>query len=63
MRKKLFWIGWTILFVIPIAAGVEMYLQQDLPTLTPAKLALFVGAVLLVVFSRNRDEVLKHKLV
>jgi hypothetical protein len=63
MRKKLFWIGWTILFVIPIAAGVEMYLQQDLPNLTPAKLALFVGAVLLVVFSRNRDEVLKHKLV
>jgi hypothetical protein len=63
MRKTLFWIGWTILFAIPIAAGAEMYLQQDLPALTPAKLALFVGAVLLVVLSRNRDEVLKHKLV
>lgn len=63
MRKKLFWIGWTILFAIPFAGGAEMYLQQDLPTLTPAKLALFAGAVLLVIFSRNRDEVLKHKLV
>jgi len=63
MRKKLFWIGWTILFLIPIAAGAEMYLQQDLPSLTPAKLALLAVAVLLVIFSRNRDEVLKHKLV
>ena len=63
MRKKLFWIGWTILFMIPLAAGAEIFLSQDLPALTPWKLALFAGAVLLVIFSRNRDEVLKHKLV
>jgi hypothetical protein len=63
MRKKLFWIGWAILFVIPFAAGAEMVLSQDLPALNPWKLALFTGAVLLVIFSRNRDEVLKHKLV
>ncbi|HSY50109.1 MAG TPA: hypothetical protein VLC46_14940 [Thermoanaerobaculia bacterium] len=63
MRKKLFWIGWTILFMIPLAAGAEIFLSQDLPALPPWKLALFAGAVLLVIFSRNRDEVLKHKLV
>jgi hypothetical protein len=63
MRKTLFWIGWTILFALPIAAGAEIYLSQDLPALNPWKLALVAGAVLLVIFARNRDEVLKHKIV
>ena len=47
----------------PIAAGAEIYLMKDLPDLNPWKLGLLAGAVLLVIFSRNRDEVLKHKLV
>ncbi|HXH42038.1 MAG TPA: hypothetical protein VNN08_25665 [Thermoanaerobaculia bacterium] len=63
MRKKLFWIGCAALIAILLIAGTEMFLQQDLPTLNPWKLALLAGALLLVVFSRNRDEVLKHKLV
>lgn len=63
MRKTLFWIGWTVLFAVPLAMGAEIYLSQDMPALTPWKLALFAGAVLLVVFSRNRDEVLKHHIV
>jgi len=63
MRKTLFWIGWAILFAIPLAAGAEIYLMKDLPDLNPWKLGLLAGAVLLVIFSRNRDEVLKHKLV
>jgi hypothetical protein len=63
MRKTLFWIGWAILFAIPLAAGAEIYLMKDLPDLNAWKLGLLVGAVLLVIFSRNRDEVLKHKLV
>jgi lipid-A-disaccharide synthase-like uncharacterized protein len=63
MRKTLFWIGWAILFAIPLAAGAEIYLSQDMPALNLWKLALLAGAVLLVIFSRNRDEVLKHNLV
>jgi len=63
MRKTFFWIGWAILFAIPLAAGAEIYLMKDLPDLNAWKLGLLVGAVLLVIFSRNRDEVLKHKLV
>ncbi len=63
MRKTFFWIGWAILFVLPFAAGAEIYLSQDLPTLNIWKVALFAGAVLLVILSRNRDEVLKHHIV
>lgn len=61
MRKTFF--CWAVLFAIPLAAGAEIYLSQDLPALTPWKLALFTGAVLMVIVSRNRDEVLKHHIV
>jgi len=63
MRKKLFWLGWIVLFILPFLAGAEIYLNQDLPALTPWKLAIVAGAILLVIFTRNRDQVLKHKLV
>jgi len=63
MRKTFFWIGWAILFALPFAAGAEIYLSQDLPTLNIWKVALLAGAVLLVILSRNRDEVLKHHIV
>ena len=63
MRRKLFWLGWIVLFVLPFVAGAEIYVNQDLPTLTPWKLAIVAGAVLLVIVTRNRDQVLKHKLV
>ncbi len=63
MRRKLFWVGWAILFALPFVAGAEIYLSQDLPTLTPWKLAVAAGAVILVILTRNRDEVLKHHIV
>ncbi len=63
MRRTLFWLGWTVLIALPIAAGVEIYIRQDLPSLDPWRLAVVAGAVLLVIFARNRDEVLKHHVV
>lgn len=63
MRKKLFWLGWVILFALPFAAGAEIYIYQDMPSLTPSKLALLAGAVLLIILTRNRDDVLKHHVV
>jgi hypothetical protein len=45
------------------STGAEIYLSQDLPTLNIWKVALLAGAVLLVIVSRNRDEVLKHHIV
>jgi hypothetical protein len=63
MRKKLFWFGWIVLFALPFAVGTDIFLNKDLPTLNPWKLAILTGAILLVIFSRNRDQVLKHKLV
>jgi len=63
MRKKLFWLGWIVLFALPFAVGADIFLNKDLPTLDPWKLAILAGAVLLVIFSRNRDRVLDHKLV
>jgi lipid-A-disaccharide synthase-like uncharacterized protein len=60
MRRALFWIGWAILFVLPIAFALEVYLDQDLPNVQPWKWAILATAVLLIYFSRNRDDVLKH---
>jgi hypothetical protein len=63
MRKTIFWLGWVILGLLPVAALVEIYLRQDAPVLVPWKLALAPVAVLLIFFARNRDDVLKHRIV
>ena len=63
MRKKLFWLGWAILFALPIAFTVEILVRQDLPPVQPWKWAILVGAVLLVYFARNRDDVFQHRVV
>jgi hypothetical protein len=60
MRKTLFWTGWVILFVLPIAFTLEVFLDEDLPNIQPWKWAILATAVLLIYFSRNRDDVLKH---
>jgi lipid-A-disaccharide synthase-like uncharacterized protein len=63
MRRKLYLSGWVILFMLPLAFTTEILLSQDLPAVPPWKWALLAGAVLLVYFTRNRDEVLKHHLI
>ena len=60
MRRALFWTGWAILFALPIAFAWEVFLDQDLPSLPPWKWAILATAVLLIYFSRNRDDVFKY---
>jgi uncharacterized membrane protein len=60
MRRNLFWTGWGILLALPIAFTVEVIIQQDLPDVQPWKWAILATAVVLIYFSRNRDDVLKH---
>lgn len=62
MRKAIFWFGWAIVGLLPIAFAIEVYTQQDLPQIQPWKWAVLAGAVLLIIVSRNRDDVLKHRL-
>lgn len=62
MRKALFWLGWVILFVLPIAFAVEIYIIQDMPSIALWQWGILGAAVLLIYFSRNRDDVLKHHL-
>jgi len=63
MRKTLFGIGWTIFFAIPIIYGIEIVRSQDLPPVEWWKWAILLATVVLIYFSRNRDEVLKHRVV
>jgi len=63
MRKTLFWSGWVVLFVLPIVYGVQIYLTQDLPDIHIWQWAIPAAAVLIVYFSRNHDDVLKHHVV
>jgi hypothetical protein len=63
MRKKLFWLGWAVLLVLPVIYGVQIYLSQDLPDVRLWQWAIPFAASLLIYLSRNRDDVLKHHLV
>ena len=63
MRKFFFWFGWTILILLPIAFTVEIFAIEDLPEIQPWKWALLFGAVILVYFTRNRDDALKHHVI
>jgi len=35
MRKAIFWTGWGILFLLPIAFLIEVVVEQDLPSMPP----------------------------
>lgn len=63
MRRKLFWLGWIVLFVLPVIYGIQIYMIQDFPPVEPWKWAIPIGAALLIYFSRNADDVLKHHVV
>lgn len=63
MRKILYRVGWTVLFALPIIYATQIYLAQDLPPVEPWKWLVLFGAVVLVYFARNQDEVLKHHVV
>ena len=63
MRKGLFWLGWAVLFGLPVIYVVTAIVIQDLPRVEPWKWGILFGAVVLVFLARNRDEVLKHHVV
>ena len=62
MRRAMFWFGWAVLIMLPIAFTTEVMLVQDLPAVQPWKWAVLLAAVLLVFLARNRDDVLKHRI-
>lgn len=62
MRKMLFWCGWAVLFALPVIIGIQIYLTQDLPEITVWKMLIPFAAMVLIYFSRNTDDVLKHHL-
>ena len=63
MRRTLFWTGWIVLFLLPVIYGIQIYITQDLPPVEPWKWAIPFAAVVLIYFSRNTDDVLKHHVV
>lgn len=63
MRKVLFFFGWAILIALPVAFTIEIVAIQNLPEVQIWKWAILCGAVVLIFFARNRDEVLKHHVV
>ena len=63
MRKKLYVLGWIVLFALPVLYGIQIFVAQDLPAVEPWKWGILFGAVVLIYFARNRDDVLKHHVV
>jgi len=60
MRKRLFWFGWVVLFALPVIYGIQIYMAQTLPPVEAWKWAIPFAAVVLIYFSRDTDDVLKH---
>lgn len=62
MRKTLFWASWILLLALPVIYGIQIYITQDLPAVHPWQWAILFGSVVVIFFSRNTDDVLKHHL-
>ena len=63
MRQTLYGIGWIVLFALPLIYGIQIVISQDLPPVEWWQWAILFGTVVLIYFSRNRDDVLKHHVV
>jgi hypothetical protein len=63
MRKALFWFGWVVLVALPLIFTIQILVTQDLPKVELWKWAIPFAAVVLIFFSRNRDDVLKHHVI
>lgn len=63
MRKALFRLGWVVLLVLPVIYGIQIYITQDLPSVEMWKWFIPLAAVVLIYFSRNRDDVLRHHII
>lgn len=63
MRRILFWTGWAVLFILPVIYGIQIYQLQNLPPVEPWQWFVPFAAVVLIYFSRNTDDPLKHHVV
>lgn len=63
MRRKLFWFGWIVLFALPVIFTIQIIVTQDLPKIELWKWAIPFAAIVLIYFTRNTDEVLKHHVI
>ena len=63
MRRYLFWSGWVVLIALPIVFVTQGLIIQDLPKVAPWQWLVPFAAVVLIYFSRNTDDVLKHHVV
>lgn len=63
MRRTIFWSGWAVLLVLPIVYGVQIFMTQDLPAVHLWQWLIPAAAAVIVYFSRNHDDVLKHHVV
>lgn len=63
MRQLLHRIGLLALLAIPVIYAIEIYVKQDLPPVPIWKWAILAATLLLLYFSRSRDEVFKHRVV
>jgi hypothetical protein len=63
MRKWLFRLGWVVLFVLPIIYAVQIFVTQDIPEVELWQWGILFATVALLYFSRNTDDVLKHRVV
>jgi len=63
MRKWIFRFGWVVLFVLPVIYAVRIFATQDLPKVELWQWAILFATVVVIYFSRNTDEVLKHRVV
>jgi len=63
MRRKLFWLGWIVLFALPVIFTIQIIVIQNLPKVEWWKWVIPFAAMVLIYFSRNKDDVLKHHVM
>ena len=63
MRRALFWLGWAVLIALPVIFTIQVFAIQDLPKIAPWQWVIPLAAIVLVYFSRNTDDVLKHHVM
>jgi hypothetical protein len=62
MRKFIFVLGWVVLVALPLVFIAHAVWIQDLPHVAAWQWAVPFAAALVIYFSRNRDDVLRHHL-
>ena len=63
MRRFLFLLGWVVLSILPVIYGIQIYMTQDLPRVELWQWGFLFAIVVMIYFSRDTDDVLKHHVV